>query len=101
MRVLSERLRETDELIQDAVFLDVPARLAKRLLELAESYGTETPRGIMISLRFTQQELATMVGATRESVNKHLRAYRSRGIIDVERQRIVVKKPADLQRRIY
>jgi CRP/FNR family transcriptional regulator/CRP/FNR family cyclic AMP-dependent transcriptional regulator len=55
----------------------------------------------VISLRFTQQELATMVGATRESVNKHLRAFRARGIIDLERQRIVIRKPDDLQRRIY
>jgi CRP/FNR family transcriptional regulator/CRP/FNR family cyclic AMP-dependent transcriptional regulator len=52
-------------------------------------------------MRLTQQELATMVGATRESVNKHLRSYRARGIIDVSQQRIVIKKPDELRRRIY
>jgi CRP/FNR family transcriptional regulator/CRP/FNR family cyclic AMP-dependent transcriptional regulator len=101
MRVLSRRLREADEFIEDAVFLDVPGRLAKKLLELAETYGYPSPEGIVIGLRLTQQELATMVGATRESVNKHLRAYRARGILELDRQRIVIRKPRELQRRIY
>jgi CRP/FNR family transcriptional regulator/CRP/FNR family cyclic AMP-dependent transcriptional regulator len=101
LRILAQRLRETDEMVQDAVFLDVPARLAKKLLELADSYGTETQEGIYIRQRITQQELATMVGATRESVNKHLRSYRARGIIDVDHQHVVIVKRAELQRRIY
>lgn len=101
LRILARRLRETDEFIEDAVFLDVPGRLAKKLLELAETYGRETPEGTVIGLRLTQQELATMVGATRESVNKHLRAYRSRGWIELDRQRIVILRPRELQRRIY
>lgn len=101
LRTLSQRLRETDEFIEDAVFLDVPGRVAKKLLELAETYGEPAPRGIVIGLRLTQQELAEMVGATRESVNKHLRSYRERGIIDVDRQRIIILQPDALQRRIY
>lgn len=101
LRVLAQRLRETDEFIEDAIFLDVPGRLAKKLLELAGTYGRETPDGTVIGLRLTQQELATMVGATRESVNKHLRAYRSRGYIEIDRQRIVILRPKELQRRIY
>jgi CRP/FNR family transcriptional regulator, cyclic AMP receptor protein len=101
MRVLSRRLRETDEFIEDAIFLDVPGRLAKKLLELANQYGRHTPIGTVISLRMTQQELATMVGATRESVNKHLRSYRSRGILEIDRQRIIILRPSELQRRIY
>lgn len=101
MRVLSRRLRDTDEFIEDAIFLDVPGRLAKKLLELANQYGRHTPIGTVISLRMTQQELATMVGATRESVNKHLRSYRSRGILEIDRQRIIILRPSELQRRIY
>lgn len=101
LRALSQRLRETDEFIEDAVFLDVPGRVAKKLLELAETYGEPAPRGTVIGLRLTQQELAEMVGATRESVNKHLRSYRERGIIDVDRQRIIILQPDALQRRIY
>jgi len=106
LRALSRRLREADEFVEDAVFLDVPGRLAKKLLQLAKSpdeggYGRPGLGGTMIGLRLTQQELATMVGATRESVNKHLRAYRARGIIDIEHQHIIILKPADLARRIY
>src|SRR5581483_2399630 len=90
LRVLARRLRETDEVVEDAVFLDVPGRLAKKLLELGETYGDARPDGTIIGLRLTQSELATMVGATRESVNIHLRSYRLRGIIDVDRQRIII-----------
>jgi CRP/FNR family transcriptional regulator, cyclic AMP receptor protein len=101
LRVLSRRLRDADAFIEDAVFLDVPARLAKKLLELAQQYGKSTPEGTLITLRMTQQELATMVGATRESVNKHLRAYQARGIVEVDRQKITLLRPAELQRRVY
>lgn len=101
LQVLSRRLRQTDQFIEDATFLDVAGRLAKKILELAESYGQPTPSGIFIDLRVTQQELANMVGATRESVNKHLRSYRARGIIDIDRQRLRVLKPDELRRRIY
>jgi CRP-like cAMP-binding protein len=101
LKILSRRLREADEFVEDAVFLDVPGRLAKKLLQLAETYGRPGITGTVIGLRLTQQELATMVGATRESVNKHLRAYRARGIIDIEHQHIIILKPADLARRIY
>jgi CRP/FNR family transcriptional regulator/CRP/FNR family cyclic AMP-dependent transcriptional regulator len=101
LKILSRRLRDADEFVEDAIFLDVPGRLAKKLLQLAETYGRPGPRGTIIGLRLTQQELATMVGATRESVNKHLRAYRTRGILDIEHQHIIILKPTDLARRIY
>jgi CRP/FNR family transcriptional regulator, cyclic AMP receptor protein len=101
LRVLAGRLRETDEVVADAVFLDVPARLAKRLLELARDYGTTVPEGTLIGLRLTQTELASMVGATRESVNKHLGAFRTRGVLTLQRGRIVIHRPEELRRRIY
>jgi CRP/FNR family transcriptional regulator/CRP/FNR family cyclic AMP-dependent transcriptional regulator len=101
LRALSQRLRETDEFVEDAVFLDVPARIAKKLLELGETYGHPVPEGILINLRFTQHDLATMVGSSRESVNKHLRSFRARGIIDVQRQRVIIRRRDDLQRRVY
>lgn len=101
LRALCRRLRQTDEVVEDAVFLDVPGRLAKKLLELAEDYGRRTSTGTVIGLRLTQHELATMVGATRESVNKHLRSYRARGIIEMDHQRILILRPEELQRRIY
>jgi CRP/FNR family cyclic AMP-dependent transcriptional regulator len=99
--VLSRRLRATNELIEDVVFLDVPGRLAKRLLDLGARYGKRTEEGIAIDLRLTQQELAAMVGTTRESVNKHLGWLRDQRLIALERQRIVLLRPEELRRRIY
>ena len=99
--VLSRRLRATDELVEDAVFLDVPGRLAKRLLDLAEKHGKKTDQGIEIDLKLTQQDLAAMVGATRESVNKHLGWMRDHRLVSLDRQRIILLRPEELRRRIY
>jgi CRP/FNR family transcriptional regulator/CRP/FNR family cyclic AMP-dependent transcriptional regulator len=98
--VLSRRLRATDELIEDAVFLDVPGRLAKRLLDLAARHGRQTERGLEIDLKLTQQDLAAMVGATRESVNKHLGWMRDRRLLLLDRQRIILLRPDELRKRI-
>jgi CRP/FNR family transcriptional regulator, cyclic AMP receptor protein len=99
--VLSRRLRATNELIEDVVFLDVPGRLAKRLLDLGARYGKPTDQGIEIDLRLTQQELAAMVGTTRESVNKQLGWLGDQQLIALDRQRIVLLRPEELRRRIY
>lgn len=68
VRLLAGRLRATDEALADAVFLDVPARTAKRLLELAGSRDR-------FALPITQEELAGMVGASRERVNKAISLF--------------------------
>ena len=74
LRVAEQRCG-VSALAEDAMFLTIPARLAKRLLALARLYGKQTPRGIRIDLKLTQQELGELVGATRESVNKQIRAW--------------------------
>lgn len=79
LKVLGQRLRATNELLEDAAFLDIPARLAKRLLDLADQHGQKTPQGTRINLRLTQQDLASMIGARRENVNRALAYYHSRG----------------------
>lgn len=93
LAALSRRLRRTDQLVQDAAFLDVPARLARALLQLAES--PEATTGL------TQSELAAMVGASRESVNRWLQFYRRRGLIDSATGSIRVLQPEELRRHIY
>src|SRR5581483_1256619 len=98
---LTDRLRNTYEFIQDAIFLDVAGRLAKKILDLARDYGRDTPEGCIIDMDLTQQDLARMVGVTRESVNKHLGSFRARGMIETQDRRIVVLRPEDLQRRVY
>ena len=101
LAALSRRLRSTDFLLEDAVFLDLPARLAKRLLQLSERHGIKTDAGVEIDLRLTQQDLADLVGASRVAVNKQLRLYQARGIIRIGRQRITILRPDELSKRIY
>jgi len=93
LAALSRRLRRTDQLVQDAAFLDVPARLARALLQLSES--PEAATGL------TQSELAAMVGASRESVNRWLQFYRRRGLIESASGSIRVLQPDELRRHIY
>ncbi len=99
---LSQRLRRTDNLVEDVVFLDIPARLAKKLLELSRSHGKIHPDGsVEIELRLTQLDIANMLGTTRESVNRQLVAFQERGFITIDRQRITLLKPVELEKRIY
>ncbi len=101
LAVLGDRLRRTDELIADILFLDLPARLAKHLLALADDHGSAGTDGIRIALRLSQSELAAIVGATRESVNRCLNAYADRGLVAVDRDGITILDPDALRRRIY
>ena len=100
IELLTRRLRATDELAQDASLLDLPGRLARRLLELAETYGEGDPRRgpVVVKLRLTQTELASLVGATRVATNRVLQRLQQRGIIAWEPSRITLKKPADLRK---
>jgi CRP/FNR family transcriptional regulator, cyclic AMP receptor protein len=90
-------------LIQDATFLDVPARLARILLELAGTpVGSELPPpGAVLPDRMKQGELASLVGATRESVNKCLGAFEKQGLISYEKGLITLLRPIGLKQRIY
>ncbi|MBN2397492.1 MAG: Crp/Fnr family transcriptional regulator [Deltaproteobacteria bacterium] len=83
---LSLRLRRTDELLEDAHFLNIPTRFARRLVELARKHGRrKTEEGpIEIDLHLTQKDLASIVGTTRESINKELRTLREKGLVNTE-----------------
>ena len=101
MEVLCERLRRTDQQVEDLIFLDVYGRVAKKLLELADSHGVKLPHGIQIDMRLTQQELASMVGASRESINKVLGYFTDKGYIAIDKHRITIHRMEELQKRIY
>lgn len=101
LHALSTRIRQSDEFIADAAFLDVPGRLAKKLLELSDKYGRPGPGGIAIGMRVTQRDLAAMIGATRESVNKHLQSFRVQGMIALEGRRLIIKDHDRLEKRVY
>jgi len=86
IEVLCERLRHTSEQVEDVIFLDLPGRLAKTLLHMLARSGQTPPAPLSI----TQREIGQMIGMSRESANKQLRAWAERGWLRVERGRIVV-----------
>ena len=84
MEVLCQKLRQTSQLLEEALFLEGPSRLAKRLVHLAEAFGKPVADGIRIDLQLSQQQLGNMVGMSRESMNKHLRQWREEGLIRIQ-----------------
>jgi CRP/FNR family cyclic AMP-dependent transcriptional regulator len=102
LEVLSKRLRNTNQMVEDLIFLDVYGRVAKKLVELADAHGSKAEDGgIRIEMRLTQQELASMVGASRESVNKVMGYFVDKNFISTDKHRITLHRIADLKRRIY
>jgi CRP/FNR family transcriptional regulator, cyclic AMP receptor protein len=92
LTVLVRRLRSLTDQAQDTAFLDVKSRLAKRLVDLADRYGTPLgPRQVALRVRLSQQELGDMVQATRESVNKCLREWAREGIIQRNGKQLVIE----------
>jgi CRP/FNR family transcriptional regulator, cyclic AMP receptor protein len=97
LAALARRLRRTNEVMSDLVFTDVPGRVAKALLDLAARFGVEQEDGLQVNHDLTQEELAQLVGASRETVNKALADFVARGwiqlhpksvlLIDTERMR--------------
>lgn len=98
MGLLSRRLREADALAQDSALLDLPGRLARRLLELAERHGRREGDGLRINLRLTQSDLASLIGATRVATNRQLQRFQQQGVVSWQAQHITLLKPAVLRR---
>ncbi len=97
LEVLGNRLRTASELLEDTLFLNLPARLSRKLLALAGTYGREGPAGLHIELRLSQQELGELIGTSRESVNKQLRAWTEQGVVTMDRRHVTIHKPAVLE----
>ena len=100
LRSLSMRLRKTDDLLEDTCFLNISARFSKKLVELAEAYGQRDEGSTLIDLDLKQRDLASMIGATRESVNKELRMLREKGLVSIVDNKIRIHNLDLLKRRI-
>ena len=99
LRALAQRLRRTNEVMTDLVFTDVPGRVAKALLDLADRFGLQRPDGLQVNHDLTQEELAQLVGASRETVNKALADFVSRGWIQLSAKSVLLVDPERLRRR--
>jgi CRP-like cAMP-binding protein len=89
LKLCGSRLRWTSGLLEDGAFLDAPARLAKRLLSLAELHGQRTKVGI--TLRISQEDLATFLSLSRQVVNQHLQGWKAKGWVALGRGRVTVR----------
>lgn len=100
LTALTTKIRQLTDTVSDLAFLDLEGRLAKRLLELSEHYGSDVDGAAQIEVPLTQEDLAAMVGATRASVNKLLGWYEDRHLIARNGRRITITDPDRLRRRI-
>ena len=101
IQILVERVRATARRLEAMTFQDVLGRLAFELLSLAERSGQPYEQGIEITIPLTQVDLASMVGATRESVNKAVSVLRSKELINVDGTRWFLQDPAGIQQILY
>jgi len=99
LAALAARLRRTNEHLADLVFTDVPGRVAKALLDLANRFGRPVEDGIMVAHDLTQEELAQLVGASRETVNKALADFATRGWLKLEARAVLLLDVDRLKRR--
>ena len=99
LAALARRLRRTNEAMADLVFSDVPGRVAKALLDLSTRFGVQTDDGLRVTHDLTQEELAQLVGASRETVNKALADFASRGFLRLEGRAVVILDVDRLTRR--
>jgi CRP-like cAMP-binding protein len=97
LAVIARRLERVSELLEDTHFLNLPARLAKRLLTLAENYGEKTGEGIKIKLRLSQTELGDLVATTRESINKQMRIWTEEGVASMDAGYVTIRDEDRLQ----
>ncbi len=97
MQALAVRVRYSTLQMNSLTLHDVPSRLARKLLELAQGYGRVTADGVKIDMSLTQTDLASLIGATRESTNKALGNLKRGGVIRMEQNQITMVDPEALR----
>jgi CRP/FNR family cyclic AMP-dependent transcriptional regulator len=97
VEVLCSRLRNTDQHIAELALLELPARLAKALLRLAQIEDQPAAGRATLQIQLSQRELGNVCGATRESINKCLRAWQRRGIVQIEESLVTVSNRTALE----
>jgi CRP/FNR family cyclic AMP-dependent transcriptional regulator len=90
MAMLTRRLRRSNTALEDIALLDLPTRLGRLLTRLASEYGVPARTGTRIEVRLSQKDISTLVGASREKVNKQLRQWEDEGVLGKDNGRLVV-----------
>src|ERR1700753_561162 len=99
LRVLARRLRRTNNALADLIFTDVRGRVAKNPLQMAGQFGSRDGGVLRVTHDLTQEELAQLVGASRETVNKALADFASRGWLRLDGKSVIIMDPGRLPRR--
>ena len=93
---LSRRLRDAESELESMAYQRVGQRLARKLVDLSNRFGVKTSRGTLIEARLTQQELAEMIGTTRETLAHTLADFRKRGLLDTEKHQVLIRDAEQL-----
>ena len=88
--LMCQRRRELERKVEDLVFKDVSAKLAELLLDLGRQHGVEHPGGVLLGVKITHQEMANLIGSTRETVSLTLSQFKRGGMIMSEGRRIIL-----------
>lgn len=97
LAMMSRRLRNASLALEELALHDLPERLARVLLRLAEDYGRPTREGIRIDFKVSQSDLGTRVGTSRETVNKQIKQWRDDGVLELDGRYIVLRRPDELK----
>lgn len=96
-QLLARRRLELENKLETLVFRDVTSKLAELLLELAGEYGVEDSRGTLVALKITHQELANLIGSTRETVSLTLSQFKKKKLICTEGRRVIISDAESLR----
>lgn len=88
--LLCERRRELEYRLEFLLFKDVAAKLAELLLKLTDEHGKDDPRGTMVGIRITHQEMANLIGSTRETVSLTVSQFRRKGLVQSDGRKVIV-----------
>ncbi len=97
-KLMGLRLRQIENRIEELLFRDVPSRLARLLLRLVDQHPRQTKQGVRINIKLSQQELANLIGATREMTSMVLNSFKKQGLINVEAKYIYIMNRNQLEK---
>lgn len=97
VKLMAKRRLDLENKVETLVFRDVTSKLAELLLELAEEYGVEDSRGTLIALKITHQELANLIGSTRETVSLTLSQFKRKQLLTTDGRKVIVTDSESLR----
>jgi CRP-like cAMP-binding protein len=90
VRSVVQRRRDLEQKVEQLIFKDVVSKLAELLIKLGSEYGVENKKGLILSLKITHQEMANLIGSTRETVSLTLSTFKRKGYITTEGRKVIL-----------